>query len=145
MKRNIKLEWFYPHPPQLVWECLTSSELIAQWLMENDFKLQKGHKFQFRAKPMPGWSGVVDCEIKEIIEHKKLSYSWLSGPRPGEIKIRTMVTWLLSEEKNGTRLVLEHTGFEGLNGLMVSYILGSGWKGKISEAFAKVLDKMEAK
>ena len=142
MKRNLKLEWVYPHSAELVWECLTSSELIAQWLMQNDFKLEKGHKFQFKAKPMPGWSGIVDCEIKEIIENKKLSYSWLSGPRPGEIKIRTVVTWHLLPEQNGTRLVLEHTGFEGLNGLIVSYMLGSGWKGKISQAFANVLDKL---
>jgi uncharacterized protein YndB with AHSA1/START domain len=145
MKRDIKLEWFYPHAPELVWECLTSPALIAQWLMENDFKLAKGHKFQFRAKPMKGWSGIVDCEVLEAVENKKLSYTWRSGPKAGEHKFNTIVTWHLRPESNGTRLVLEHTGFQGFSGIMVSFILGSGWKGKISQTFAKVLDKLAAK
>jgi uncharacterized protein YndB with AHSA1/START domain len=142
MKRDIRLEWVYPHPAEKVWECLTTPELIKQWLMENDFRLAKGHKFQFRAKPMRGWSGVVDCEVLEIIEHKKLSYTWVSGPKPGDNKINTVVTWHLVPEGSGTRLILEHTGFRGFNAWMVSFILGSGWKGKIAQSFAAVLDKI---
>lgn len=141
MKRDIKLEWFYPHSQEDVWHCLTTSELIAEWLMVNDFKLELGHKFQFRAKPMPGWSGIVDCEVKEIVPNTKLSYTWVSGPNPGSTEISTLVTWRLLPEKGGTRLVLEHTGFRGFKAWMVSHMLGNGWKGKIAGAFADVLSK----
>lgn len=144
MKRDIKLEWFYPHNAEDVWHCLTTSELIEQWLMTNDFKLQLGHKFQFRAKPMPGWSGIVDCEVKEIIPNRKLAYSWESGAKPGSNEISTVVTWHLIPENGGTRLVLEHTGFRGFKAWMTSFLLGKGWKGHIANAFANVLDQTAA-
>jgi uncharacterized protein YndB with AHSA1/START domain len=143
MKRDIKLEWHYPYSAAEVWECLTTPALIAEWLMDNDFKPLAGHTFQFRAKPMRGWSGIVDCRVLEVVPNKKLSYTWESGPKPGEIKFRTVVTWHLVPENGGTLLRLEHTGFKGFSGVMVSFILGSGWKGKISKAFAAVLNKQK--
>lgn len=139
MKRDIKLEWFYPQQPAEVWECLTTPELIAEWLMPNDFKAQLGHKFKFTSKPMPGWCGIVDCEVKELIPNKKLSYTWESGPTPGSKHISTLVTWHLHPERNGTRLVLEHTGFRGFRAWMTSYMLSNGWKGKIAKTFAEIL------
>jgi uncharacterized protein YndB with AHSA1/START domain len=144
MKRDLKFEWFYPHNAEHVWECLTTSELIAQWLMANDFKLQLGHKFQFRAKPMPGWCGIVDCEIKEIVPNKKLTYTWASGAKPGSNEINTVVTWHLQPENGGTRLVLEHKGFTGFKAWMTSFLLGSGWKGHIAKAFTNVLNQTAA-
>ncbi len=145
MKRDIKLEWFYPHSTANVWHCLTTSELIAQWLMPNDFRLEKGHKFQFTAKPMPGWCGVVDCEVLEVVENRKLSYSWVSGPTVGSTDISTVVTWYLSAEQGGTRLVLEHTGFRGFRAWMTSYILSNGWKSHIAKAFANQLELIAAR
>lgn len=145
MKRDIKLEWFYPHSEDVVWHCLVTSELIAQWLMENDFKAQVGHKFQFRAKPMPGWCGIVECEVLEVAEHKKLSYTWVSGPKPGSTDISTVVTWKLEKAQGGTKLTLEHTGFKGFRAWMTSYILSNGWKSHIAKAFANTLEKTAAR
>lgn len=142
MKRDLKLEWHYPHELAHVWKCLTSSELIAQWLMDNDFKAEVGHKFRFTAKPMPGWCGVVECEVLEVVENRKLSYSWVSGPTIGSMDISTVVTWYLSPAEGGTRLVLEHTGFKGFRAWMTSFILGNGWKSHIAKAFAKQLEKI---
>ena len=142
MANSINLQWFYLHPPELVWKVLTTPEMIAEWLMENNFKLQVGHKFKLTAKPTPGWSGIVECEILEIEQHKKLSYTWISGPKPGSNKVNTIVTWKLISEKNGTLLVLEHAGFKGFHGWFVSKILGSGWKGDIAKAFANILEKV---
>ncbi len=145
MKRDLRFEWFYPHSPANVWQCLTTAELIQQWLMANDFKPVVGHRFQFTAKPMPGWCGIVDCEVLEVVENKKLSYSWVSGPKPGSKDISTVVTWKLAAEQGGTRLVLEHTGFTGFRAWMTSFILGSGWKSHIAKAFANELDKIAAR
>jgi hypothetical protein len=42
--------------------------------------------------------------------------------------IDTVVRWTLHAEGGGTRLVLDHTGFSGLRGLLLSFMLGAGWK-----------------
>jgi uncharacterized protein YndB with AHSA1/START domain len=145
MKRDIKLEWLYLHNVDVVWHCLVTSDLIAQWLMANDFLPIVGHKFRFTAKPMPGWCGIVECEVLEVAENKKLSYSWVSGPVPGSKDISTVVTWKLKQERDGTLLTLEHTGFSGFRAWMTSYILSNGWKSHIAKAFAATLEKEAAR
>ena len=60
--QSIVEERLMPHPPEKVWRALTQPALIAQWLMQNDFKPEVGHRFTFRAKPQPGWTGVTNCE-----------------------------------------------------------------------------------
>ena len=123
MKRDIRIEVVYPHPPARVWRALTDSAELAQWLMQNDFQPRLGHKFQFRTKPQPGWRGIVDCEVVEIEESRRLAYTW-----KGELdRPVTKVTWTLEPIPGGTKLQLEHTGFQGLGGVMLSMLLGSGW------------------
>ena len=139
MKRDIFLEWTYPQPPEDVWHCLTTAELIEQWLMPNDFLPVHGHKFQFRSKPMPGWSGIVDCEVLEIVPNEKLSYSWVSGPKPGSTAISTVVTWTLVPVEGGTKLQLAHTGFSGVRAWLTSFLLSKGWRTHIAKAFAETL------
>jgi uncharacterized protein YndB with AHSA1/START domain len=125
MKRDIKLEAFYPWPVETVWRALTDSEALAEWLMPNDFSPRVGHKFQFRTKPAPGFDGIVNCEVIELIEHERLAFTWKGGG------INTVVTFTLEPDPNGTRLRLEHNGFEGLRAVLVSFILGGGWRKKI--------------
>ena len=49
MQKEIKHSWFFSHPAETIWEYLTNSELLSQWLMKNDFKPVVGQKFMFRA------------------------------------------------------------------------------------------------
>jgi uncharacterized protein YndB with AHSA1/START domain len=44
--------------------------------MQNDFQPVVGHRFNFRATPMPHWNGVTDCEVLIVEPNKRLSYSW---------------------------------------------------------------------
>jgi uncharacterized protein YndB with AHSA1/START domain len=125
MKRDLRFEAVYPYPIEKVWRAITDPKAISQWLMENDFEPKLGHKFMFRSKPQPGWDGIVNCEVLELDPPRRLSYSWSGGG------LNTMVTFLLEPATKGTRLRLEHKGFAGLKGLMVSMILGSGWKSNI--------------
>jgi len=37
MAKSIQHNYFFSHTPEVVWEYLIKAELIAQWLMENDF------------------------------------------------------------------------------------------------------------
>ena len=53
MTKSIQHKFFFPHPPEVVWEYLTKAELMEQWLMKNDFQPIVGYDFQFRIKPLP--------------------------------------------------------------------------------------------
>lgn len=126
MRRDLQFELTYPHPPEKVWSALTDPQAIAQWLMNNDFEARVGHRFQFKVEPPPrGWSGVVDCEVLEVERPRRLVYTWCSG------KLRTTVCWNLEPVAGGTRLRLEHSGFRGLRGWMISRMLGKGWRSRI--------------
>lgn len=138
MKRDLRFEASYPHPPEKVWRALTDSNAIAQWLMPNNFEAKLGHKFMFTSKPHPGWDGKTYCEVTELDPPRRLAYSWKGGP------LDTVVRWTLEPTADGTRLVLEHTGFQGIKALMVSAIMGSGWKGIVSKNILAVLDAMDA-
>jgi len=133
---DIVLDAVYPHPPERVWRALTDPQELAAWLMLNDFAPRVGHKFQFRAKPQWGWRGIVDCEVLEVDPPRRLRYAW-QGDAKGQV---TTVTWTLEPVSEGTRLVLEHSGFRGLSGWFHRRILGSGWKGMLAKALRDVLD-----
>ena len=58
--RSIVVQYDLAHPPAKVWRALTESKLVGSWLMENDLQPTVGHRFTFRAQPVPGWDGVLD-------------------------------------------------------------------------------------
>ena len=128
MKTAINHTWFYNHPPQDVWEYLTKSELIAEWLMNNDFKPIVGHEFQFRVRAMPAFDfdGIIYCKVLEIIPYKKLIYSWKGGPEKGKINLDTIVEWTLTPKDNGTELQVTQSGFKNEN-LSIMSLMDEGW------------------
>lgn len=138
MKREISHTWFFPHPPETVWEYLTTSELLAQWLMENDFQPVVGHKFQFYTKPKInlGFDGRVYCEVLEVTPYKRLSYSWRGGAGTEKVRLDSIVVWTLSPKDNGTELLLEHKGFTGMKNFLAYLIMNQGWL-KIAKRLGK--------
>ena len=53
----------------------------------------------------------------------------------------TTVTWTLEPTGDGgPRLILEHTGFKGLGGMFLRWMLGSGWKSMLRTSLPAVLD-----
>ncbi|MFI5152697.1 MAG: SRPBCC domain-containing protein [Chitinophagales bacterium] len=113
MKQDIIKKWFFQKRLNEVWDYLTIPELLAEWLMNNDFKPVVGHKFQFRGNSEGGCEteGVAHCEVLEIIPLKFLSYTWKYGPGDGSITLDSLVSWTLSEKDGGTELLLQHKGF----------------------------------
>lgn len=108
---------FFPHPPEAVWVALTDRWALAEWLMPNDFEPRVGHRFQFRVDPMPGFSGVTECEVLELDAPRRMVWSWVVVPKDGS-KPRPpamILTWRLTPEGKGTRLYLHQTGAEVLN------------------------------
>jgi uncharacterized protein YndB with AHSA1/START domain len=137
MQRALRFEVTYPHPPAKVWRVLTTREHLASWLMPNDFEPRVGHCFQFRAKPVGGWDGIVNSEVLELVPERKLVLTWTSNV------IDTTVSFLLEPEGSGTRLTLLHTGFKGMKGVMTSFILGMGWKGMVKKGIPDLVTRLE--
>ena len=107
--KSIVVERTMPHPPEKVWRALTSSPLIAEWLMQNDFQPKVGHAFRLTAQPQPGWNGVIDCKVLVVEPNKTLSYTWASGE--GDFALESVVTLSLTPKGAGTLLRMEQTGF----------------------------------
>jgi uncharacterized protein YndB with AHSA1/START domain len=103
--RTLVIEREMPHPPEKIWRALTQGALIEEWLMKNDFQPVVGHRFSFRATPVPNWDGVIESEVLAIEPHSRLSYSW------GTMGMVSVVTWTLTPTRGGTHLRMEQTGF----------------------------------
>lgn len=122
-RATIEHDEFLPHPPARVWEALTDSRLISRWLMPNDFAPVVGHRFRFDT----GQWGFTDCEVLALEPERLLRIAWRNG------SLDTTVTWRLVPEGSGTRVFLEHAGFDlddpfqrgGFEGM------GEGWRSKV--------------
>jgi len=99
--RSVVIERDVAHPPEKIWRALTQPHLIAEWLMQSDFKLEMGHQFRFTAD----WGG-VDCKVLAIEPHKTLSYTW------DAYGLESVVTWTLTPTSSGTHLRMEQAGFK---------------------------------
>ncbi|MEU5883878.1 SRPBCC domain-containing protein [Spirillospora sp. NPDC047279] len=131
--RTIHVDQFLPHPPARVWRALTDPELLARWFMPCDFRLEIGHRFTLTTQPRPNvrFEGVCHCQVLEFENEKMLRYSWRD---PGQDNgLDSTVTWRLEPEGTGTRLFLEHDGFDpdNPNQQMGRRIMGGpgGWAG----------------
>lgn len=106
MSKELSLDFQFNSSIKQVWDALTDSDKLAKWVMDNDFKPIVGHRFQFRMEPYGEWDGIIHCEVLEVDEPHRLSYTWVSL---GE---NTTITWTLKEDKDGTvNLHLDQTGF----------------------------------
>ena len=103
--RSLVIEKELPHPVGKVWRALTQGALIKEWLMDNDFQPEVGHKFKFRSTPMPNWNGIIDSEVLVVEPHKTLSYSWNS------MGLESVVVWTLVATSGGTLVRMEQSGF----------------------------------
>lgn len=98
--RSVVIERELSYPPEKIWRALTQPHLIAEWLMQSDFKPEVGHGFKFTAD----W-GAVDCQVKAVEPHKTLSYSW------DAYGLESVVTWTLTPTDAGTHLRMVQSGF----------------------------------
>ena len=134
MANIIQHQIFYPNTPKAVWDYLTVPELMAQWLMPNDFEPVKGHEFKFTTKPMPDFNfdGIFHCKVLEIVPFKILSYSWNFGPGNGILN-KSEVRWTLTGKNMGTELLLVHQGFEEVDKLSIFGAMDKGWLQNINK------------
>jgi uncharacterized protein YndB with AHSA1/START domain len=94
----IAVDQFIAAPPAKVWRGLTEPDLLARWWAPGDIAAVVGHRFHLQ---MPGW-GAVPCEVLEVEPERRLVYTFADWT----------LTWRLVPEGTGTRLLLEHSGFD---------------------------------
>ncbi len=107
---SLVIEREMPYPQEKIWRALTEGSLIEAWLMKNDFQPQVGHRFQFRATPVPNWNGIIDSQVLLVEPKSRLSYSW------GSMGLESVVTWTLTPTEGGTHVRMEHSGFPSQEG-----------------------------
>jgi uncharacterized protein YndB with AHSA1/START domain len=139
--RTIRVDEFLPHPPAKVWQTLVDPELLARWLMPNDFKPVVGHRFTFRAEPIPatGFSRVVECEVLDLRPEEQLTIGWRDADRTNTLD--STVTWRIRPEGRGTRLFLEHAGFDPDKPVeqLSRTIMNGGWRSHVLPRLTDVL------
>lgn len=110
MSRTIRREMVIPQPPEQVWQALTDSRTLAEWMFPNDFEPRIGHQFTFQVPPKPeaGFDGLtVYCEVLECEPPVRLVFSWSAAEL-----VDTRVSFRLEPDGDGTRLLFEHSGFD---------------------------------
>lgn len=102
---GVQLDRVYPHEPDKLWEALTDSAALADWLLPNDFVPQIGRRFHFfRQRPGSRRREVIHCRVIEIDAPRRLAYTWRTAPDAQP----ELVSWTLDPVDQGTRLRLEH-------------------------------------
>ncbi|MBL8745930.1 MAG: SRPBCC domain-containing protein [Phycisphaerae bacterium] len=139
--KSVRKEAFYPYSPERVWVALTDPRALAEWLMPNTFRPVLGHEFEFRydVQPFCG-SGRTVCRVLEIDAPRRMVWSWTNVPRdPGQPMPPAMrVEWTLTRERNGTRLVLVHSGLEH-ESWFVGLMMRFGWGTMVSRWLPRVV------
>ncbi|GAA1953801.1 SRPBCC domain-containing protein [Amycolatopsis minnesotensis] len=138
---TIHVDHFFPHEPARVWRVLTTPGLMARWLMPNDFVPEIGHRFTLRGVPIGpvDFSGTVACEVLDLVPGERLKISWRDAHGDGTFD--TTVTWTVRPEGRGTRLFLEHAGFDPDNPThqLSRRIMNGGWRSHVLRRFESVL------
>lgn len=105
--------------PDRVWDALTQPSLMAKWWAGGDIQPLVHHRFTLDM----GGFGKQQCEVLAVEPGVRLSSTF------GEGFIDTVITWTLEPEDDGTRLTLEHAGFDtdSPSGAMALKGMGGGW------------------
>ncbi|RZK56809.1 MAG: SRPBCC domain-containing protein [Pedobacter sp.] len=108
---NVIVERTYNAPIDKVWSAITNVEEMKNWYFQlEDFKPKVGFKFDFIGGPEDGIQYLHLCEITEVVEGRKITYSWHYDNYPGN----SFVTWELFDKGEQTLLQLTHIGLDTL-------------------------------
>ena len=162
MERTIRIKSHLPYKPEQVWLALTDARLLGKWFMENDINPVLNQEFTFRMAPQKGWDGITYCKIKDIEPMKRIVYTY-QGKASGEkalscagihseaadkaakgifTELDTVLSFSLAAICGGTTLTMEHSGYKGLKLIIVSLIMGMGWKKQLRKKMPRVLEEI---
>ena len=127
MTDALVIERRLPHAQDKVWRALTQSELIAEWIMPNDFEPVVGKQFTLRTDPTPHWNGIVTGEVLAVEPMSRLVYKWYD----------MTIVMTLTPEDSGVLLRIEQTGFDNdqaYNGAKYGW---TNFLGRLEQSLAK--------
>ncbi|MFJ4775981.1 SRPBCC domain-containing protein [Streptomyces sp. NPDC088762] len=143
---TVRVDQFLPHPPAKVWRALTEPELIAQWLMASDFRLEVGHRYTMTTLPRPNtrYSGTTEAEVLAYETGRMLSVRWRDADASAGNTADWTITWTLEPEGRGTRLFLVHEGFDPDDPAQMAArtIMGKGWRTFVMDALRAVVERL---
>lgn len=96
---TISVDQFVAAPPAKVWRALTEPDLHARWWAPGDVAERVGHEFHLQ---MPGY-GSIPCRVLESQPHERFVCTFNED---------WILSWQLAEEGSGTRILLNHAGFD---------------------------------
>ena len=126
---TIAVDQFIAAPPADVWSAITTPEGIARWWAPGDIAPTVGHEFLL---DMPGW-GQVPCTVLEVEPGRLLVYSFADWT----------LRWRVEPEGRGTRLLLDHTGFD-LDDPQHRFAfdhMGPGWRDEVLPRLAGAVEE----
>lgn len=137
------IERVFNAPVPKVWKAITDKNSMKEWYFNlGEFKPEVGFQFRFMAGEEHKEYLHV-CEVTEVIEGKKLTYSWRYDGYEGN----SFVTFELFAEGNGTRLKLTHKGLETFpanNPAFAKESFAAGWTEIIGTSLKTYLEKQTA-
>ena len=101
VNNTVRRELVVPQPREQVWQALTTSAALADWMFPNDFEPRVGHQFTFRVpgNPKLNFDGLtVNCEVLECDRPHRLVFTWSAG---GAV-VDTRVSFRLEPDGDGT-------------------------------------------
>lgn len=142
------IERTFNAPVETIWKAITDKNEMKQWYFDLvEFNPEVGFEFQFYAgDDKKKW--LHFCKIIEVVDQKKLSYSWQYDGYTG-ISYVTFELFPVSDQSKSksekTRLKLTHTGLESFPGESVPELkkenFAVGWTQIIGRSLKEFLEK----
>lgn len=125
---TVSLDILIARPPEDVWAALTQPDLLARWWATSDISPDVGHRFTI---DMGKW-GQQPCEVLESDFPHRFVYSFADW----------RLVWTLTPEGQGTRLRVDHEGFDLANPQhkFAFETMGPGWRSAVLPRLATLLE-----
>ncbi|MDR3627322.1 MAG: SRPBCC domain-containing protein [Ignavibacteriaceae bacterium] len=128
-------------PISKVWKAITVNDEMKKWYFQlPEFRAEVGFEFTMLGGKDPDNQYQHLCKVTEVVEGKKISYSWRYDGYEGN----SLVTFELFEEGNKTRIKLTHAGLETFPANNPDLARGNfeeGWKSIIGKSLKELVEQ----
>ena len=136
MDKKINKEKFLPFAIEDVWKAISEQDQISKWFIQADFKAEVGYQYKFTHEKTE-----IVGEVLEANPVFDLVYTWMVNGT----NVNTTVRWQLEKVEDGTKIHLEHFGFENYDEAQVAPLFENFEKGWVSclQELEKYFDNVE--
>lgn len=105
-----------PHPRQKLFDMFSQAEVLSKWFSPSadihleilEFKFEPGGRYRFRYQMPDGRAPTVGGLYREIVEHERISVSWVWEAPDPLAGIPMEVTFEFFPAGTGTEIVVTH-------------------------------------